>query len=78
MKSYFSADAKCPFYSGDDGHSAVACEGILNATCVKLSFNTNAPQVEKDRLKNHIRKYCADHYKSCPIYRMIDDEKYGG
>lgn len=78
MKSYFCADVKCPFYKGDDGHSAVVCEGILGSTCVKLSFNTNEPQTEKGRLKNQIKKYCGADYKACPLFKMLMEEKYNG
>ena len=76
MKSYFCADAKCPFYQGDDGHSAVSCEGVLKATCLKLSFNTNKPQEEKDRLRKHIQKLCGGDYRNCPIFQMIMKENY--
>ncbi len=76
MKSYFCADAKCPFYQGDDGHSAVSCEGVLKATCLKLSFNTNKPQEEKDRLRKHIQKLCGGDFKACPIFQMIMKENY--
>lgn len=76
MKSYFCADAKCPFYQGDDGHRAVSCEGVLKATCLKLSFNTNKPQEEKDRLRKHIQKLCGGDYRSCPIFQMIMKENY--
>lgn len=76
MKSYFCADTKCPFYKGDNGHTAVSCEGILGATCIKISFDSNKPKPQKGILKRHIYKFCADEFESCPLYQMIMRENY--
>lgn len=78
IKSYYCADVKCPFYKGDDGHSVVVCEGIENATTLKLSFYVNTPlsAEEKDKFRKHIFHRCTGNFKACPLYRLILEENY--
>lgn len=80
VKSYLCVDAKCPFYQCDDGHGYISCEGIKNATNIKVSFHLTEkreePWHEKEELRKYFYKYCAEDYKYCPVFKMIMAEKY--
>lgn len=80
MKSYFCADAKCPFYKGDDGHSTVCCEGIEKAICLKISFHLTEkreePWNEKEEFKKFIYANCAGNYRKCRLYELIMTVNY--
>ena len=63
--SYFSADAKCPFYEHDNiKESTITCEGVVPGSTIKSHFGGKAA------LTRCIRRYCADDFTKCPWYRL--------
>lgn len=70
-KSYFNADAICPFYilSQNKPLCTISCEGIKGVRTVKLLFHN---KIDKNE---YMQDYCANDYKSCQIYRAVI-EKY--
>ena len=66
MGTYTSADVKCPFYRRDDPKTcSLTCESVLPGGSVKTHFGTKA------NLMDHIGKYCAESYRTCPWYQIV-------
>lgn len=69
--SYFSADAKCPFYQHDNiKESTITCESVLPGSTIRHHFGGKAA------LTRAIKRYCAGSYEKCPWYKLVSF-KYG-
>lgn len=63
--SYYSSDAKCPFYQHDNIQACtITCEGVLPGSTMKSHFDNRAA------LRGQIQKYCAGDYEVCPWYKV--------
>lgn len=65
MASYYSADAKCPFYLHDNVmESTITCEGFAPGSTIRSHFTG------KTALRRQIERHCANDYERCPWYRV--------
>ena len=66
MASYYSKDAKCPFYQYDDPKSCnLICESFIPGSTIKSHFRG------KTAFRVHARKYCCDKYQDCTWYKVV-------
>lgn len=72
-KNYEDAKARCPFYQTTDaGGHKIKCEGILGADSIILCYNGKR---DRQRVRD-LKTYCQAGYADCPVYRMIEKDKY--
>lgn len=68
--SYLQCEAKCPFYKRDANMRKIACEGLVDASNIILSYKY---------LSDFERQFfsrCAADYRKCAVYKMLVGEKY--
>lgn len=71
MSSFVSKYVVCPFYSRHNDNR-ICCEGLSENNTINLVFEDSKQQ------KHYVNDNCEriDHYKQCPIFRMIVECKY--
>lgn len=62
-QSWKAADARCPFYLGDDSKREVRCEGFTEGMTVQLRFRKMVQQQEFMGL------HCCGRYSMCELYK---------
>ena len=74
-ENYLSPSIRCPFYIGLFEKTSIECEG----------FDESLPRMKTvirmytgREIKEYAGRYCCAAYEQCPVYRMIEREKYGG
>lgn len=63
--NYLDSRIGCPFYRSTDGWRVIRCEGIVDDSCVSLSFG------KKRDYKIQINGFCGGSWHRCEIYRML-------
>ena len=61
--SYKQIYVRCPFYRRDDGCKTITCEGVVDDSTIKWSFQKKA-----DR-KQQMNIFCCEYYKNCEVPR---------
>ena len=66
-----SADVRCPLNkSTDNPKRSISCEGFTDWSKTTTEFSSIP-------MKNdHMGRFCASKYESCPIYSMVVETKY--
>lgn len=70
---YKSAQVLCPLYLTDDKFArTLTCEGFDDGHVLMTRFR------DYKQKYNHMGKHCVKNYKTCPIYKLVLNERYGG
>lgn len=70
MATWESVNVQCPFYRGNDDVS-IRCEGFTGGETVTRRFPGAKPR------KTCMERKCCGRYWDCPVYRLVNREKYG-
>lgn len=61
---------QCPFYENDE-RGCIRCEGVVDDTRLKLSFQNRDGSLDQDRKLDYLHTYCIHNYQSCRIHKML-------
>lgn len=66
MSSYYSKDAKCPYYQYDDpGPCNLVCESFAPGSTIKSHFRS------KEALRKQAQHYCCDQFEKCTWFQVV-------
>lgn len=69
--SFFQARAICPFFVTDSTQPPnIHCEGLEEGNKIIMQFRRG------EQKKSYFDDYCAGYYWQCPIFQMINAQKY--
>lgn len=68
---YEEAAVQCPFYRRIyKKQKMIVCEGPWERTSTTTYYNL------KEMMKEHMEGFCKGDYRSCRIFKIVNDEKY--
>ena len=71
--NFKDAAVQCPFYKRvAKKQKMIVCEGIWDETVATSYFS------RRDAMMEQVKECCEKDYKSCRLYKLIMNEKYGG
>lgn len=70
--NFKDAAMQCPFYRMvAKKQKMMVCEGPMEETVTTTYYHF------RGQMNEHVKKYCEGDYKSCRIFKIVNDEKYG-
>lgn len=71
--AFQDASVLCPFYRRvAKKQKMTICEGPMEQTVTTTFYHSREQMIE------HVKKYCEGDYKSCRIFKIVNEEKYEG
>lgn len=71
MKTYDDSWVLCPFFIKSDC-GFIQCEGIENASAVKLMFNSEDGGAIKEEKRLYCDRFCKSKFSECPLFKLIE------
>lgn len=69
--NYKDAAVLCPFYRRvAKKQKMTVCEGPMDETVLTTYFRSQEAMME------HVKEYCEGDYRSCRIFKIVNEEKY--
>ena len=70
MKHMINLKAICPHYKHEDSQ-VIYCSGVQDGSVLHVAFASKTDSLA------YKRSMCRDNYKSCRVYRMLEEDKDG-